>query len=49
MPVLISKNLRALKMVPFQSIPYKHPTLTQHFLVLLQAAWAKTHKHQKAD
>lgn len=45
MPVLISKNLWVLKMVRLQSIPCKHPTLTQHFLKLLQAAGTKISKH----
>lgn len=44
MPVLISKNLWALKMVPLQSIPCKHLTLTQHFLKLLQTAGSNTSK-----
>lgn len=47
MPVLISKKPVGLKMVRLQSIPCKHLTLTQHFLVLLQAAWAKISKHPK--
>lgn len=47
MPVLISKNPWAHKMVHLQSIPCKHPTLTQQFLLLLQAARAKTNRHKK--
>lgn len=49
MPLLIFQNLWALKMVHFQSIPCKHLTLSQHFLQLLQAAWATISKHQNAD
>lgn len=48
MPVLISKKpVGPQDGTFFSQFPINTPTLTQHFLGLLQAAWAKISKHQK--